>query len=113
MSSPTSRTLELLRDEGYLCEVVEKWNQWSKNRQDLFNFIDILAVGNGKTIGVQATSTGNMNARVKKILALPESREWLKAGNLIMVIGWKKYKKAVNRKFYRETIRWITEEDYE
>ena len=112
MATPTSRTLEYLRNEGYIAQVVEMWIPHSRTRRDLFGFIDIVAIAEGETIGVQATSTGNMGARVKKILDLPESRLWLDAGNKILVIGFKKYKKAVDRKFYRPTLRWVTGDDY-
>ena len=104
--------MEYLRDLGYVAQVVEMWIPHSRTRRDLFGFIDIVAIAEGETIGVQATSTGNMNARVKKILDLPESKLWLDAGNRIMVIGWKRYAKAVDRKFYRPTLRWLTRDDY-
>lgn len=113
MATPTSRTLELLRDEGYLAQVVEQWIPHSRTRRDLFGFIDIVAISEDQgTIGVQATSTGNINARIAKILALPESQVWLRSGNKILVIGWKKYAKAVDRKFYRPTLRQLTLEDF-
>ena len=67
--TPTQRTLAYLREEGYLCAIVEKWNPHVKIRQDLFGFIDILAIKKGETLAVQCTSTG-VAARVKKIQEL-------------------------------------------
>ncbi len=101
MASPTSRTLEHMRERGYLAQVVEKWNPFAKIRQDLFGCIDIVAVREvrthgfaivspGQTIGIQATSTGNIGARVKKSIALPGLLTWLLAGNHFWVCGWSK-----------------------
>lgn len=90
--SPTQRSLKLMRDQGYRAEVTEKWNQWAKIRQDLFGFVDILAVGAGLTIGVQTTSYSNMSARVKKIKALDVYTTLLASGWKIVVHGWKKNK---------------------
>ena len=64
--TPTQRTLAYLREQGYLCAIVEKWNPHVKIRQDLFGFIDILAIKKDETLAVQCTSTG-VAARVKKI----------------------------------------------
>ena len=110
--SPTARTLDYLRDLGYTVGVVERHNAFSGKKNDLFGFIDLIAIRDGETIGVQATSTGNINARFKKILEEPRSSEWLRAGNKIMVIGFKKYAKAIDRKLWRPTVKWVTEEDY-
>jgi hypothetical protein len=65
--SPTQRSLDLLRKEGWLCQVVERWNPHSRTRKDLFGFIDILAVRGKETLAVQATSRSNISARVSKI----------------------------------------------
>ena len=73
MSSPTSRTLQVLRREGYLAAVAEKWNPHSRTRADLFGFADVLAVRAGAPVlAVQATSAGNHAARVRLPPAPPE-----------------------------------------
>ena len=43
-SSPTQRSLKLLRDEGYTAQVVERWNPHARVRQDLFGVIDTAAM---------------------------------------------------------------------
>ena len=44
-SLPTQRTLARLRQEGALeVAIVEHWNPHARIRQDLFGFIDILAI---------------------------------------------------------------------
>jgi hypothetical protein len=90
VSSPTQRTLAELKKRGYLAAVVEKWNPHARIRQDLFGCIDILALKDGATLAVQATSGSNVASRVKKIAeneALPEMRA---AGWSIAVWGWRK-----------------------
>ena len=65
--TPTQRSLEALREAGYLPVVVERWNPFAKIRQDLWGWCDILAIRKGEVLAVQVTSTGNVSARVKKI----------------------------------------------
>ena len=114
--SPTSRTLQLLKKENKLVDIVEKWNSFTQQRKDVFGFIDIIALDPEKkeTWGIQCTSTGNMNARVKKILT--ECRDaaliWLKAGNHIEVIGWSKTGPAGKRKLWNAKRRTILLEDF-
>jgi hypothetical protein len=81
-----------MRDQGYLCEVTERWNQWAKVRQDLFNFVDILCIKDGKTVAVQTTSYSNISARIKKIQGLDSYPIIKSAGWEIVVHGWKKDK---------------------
>jgi hypothetical protein len=91
--SPTTRTLALLREQGYTVAVVEKWNPHARIRQDLFGFIDILAIKRGETLAVQATASG-VSARLKKIAEselLPKVRE---AGWTIQIWGWTKSAKT-------------------
>lgn len=91
-TSPTQRSLKLMRDQGYLCEITERWNPFAKIRQDLFNFVDILCVKDGKTVAVQTTSYSNMSARIKKIQELDTYPIVQSAGWEIVVHGWKKDK---------------------
>ena len=93
MSSPTARTLQLLRREGYLAAVAEKWNPHSRTRADLFGFADVLAVRAGAPVlAVQATSASNHAARVRKARDLPAMRVWLAAGCAFEVWSWAKRK---------------------
>ena len=43
-TSPTQLSLKKLREEGYIVAVVEHWNSFARIRQDLFGFIDLLAL---------------------------------------------------------------------
>lgn len=108
-ASPTQRTLKHFRELGFDCQVVERWNQWAKVRQDLFGFIDIVAMKDGHIVGIQATSASNTSARIKKILGLCTALNWIRAGGEILVVGWKK--KAGSRS-WEPTIREITLDDF-
>jgi carbonic anhydrase len=88
--SPTARSLDHLRKAGYLAGVVEKWIPAVKRRQDLFGFIDILAVRDGEVLGVQATSGDNVASRVNKIAEHDNVGAVRKAGIRIVVHGWRK-----------------------
>lgn len=94
MASPTQRTLERLRKNGEVCQVVEKWNAFARIRVDLFGCIDIVSVVPGRVgvLGIQATSRGNVNARIAKSLAEPKLLTWLQAKNEFEVWGWGKLK---------------------
>jgi hypothetical protein len=87
--TPTQRSLVYLREQGYLCEVVEKWNSFTKTRKDLWGWCDILALRENEILAVQVTAAG-VSSRIKKIMesdTLPIVR---KAGVRIEVHGWRK-----------------------
>ena len=81
-----------MRKLGYRAAVVEKWNPHAKIRQDLFGCIDVVAVGNGETVGIQATSDngGNVAARCRKIADAEAVGDLREAGWRLLVHGWKK-----------------------
>lgn len=90
MSSPTQRSLAYLREQGYTCDIVEHFNSFTKQRKDLFNVIDILAIRKGEILGVQTTARSSVSARVKKIAEceyVPAIRE---SGMRLEVHGWGK-----------------------
>lgn len=90
MTSPTQRSLEYLRAQGYpLVQVVEKWNPYARVRQDLFGIIDVVAVG-ADIVGVQATSASHVSARIQKITDSPALPILRKAGIRVLVHGWRK-----------------------
>ena len=68
--TPTQRSLAYLRNEGYLVAIVEHWNPFARIRQDLFGFIDLLAIRRDETLAVQVTASG-VSSRVHKIEASP------------------------------------------
>ena len=88
--SPTQLTLERLRADGYTAQVVEVWNPHARIRQDLFGFVDVLAVRGNETLAVQATSVNNVPSRVTKIADSPLVAAVRDAGWSIHVWGWAK-----------------------
>lgn len=100
--SPTVRTLKWLRDNGYSCQVVEKYNIFAHVRIDLFGCIDVVAIkyGENGVLGVQTTSSDNISKRIEKSIAIPELKTWLETSNRFIVQGWRK--NAKNRWVSRE-----------
>lgn len=92
MSSPTQRTLAKLRKEGWpLVQITERWNAFAKVRQDLFGFVDVLAVKGDTVLAVQTTSGDNVSARFHKMEILPSVVHWLQTPSRKIVIhGWSK-----------------------
>lgn len=90
--TPTQRSIELLKVQGYTPRVVEHWNHYAKIRQDLFGFIDIVALHPDRQglLGVQTTTADNMNKRVEKALQIDACKLWLACGNRVEFHGWKK-----------------------
>lgn len=112
MTSPTVRTLKLLRASGYICAVVERWNPGAKIRQDLYGFADILAIHEqppGEILAVQVTSGAHHADHKAKILKEPRHRSWLMAGGKIALISWTKHGPKGKRKLWAPRIeRWNT-----
>jgi hypothetical protein len=99
--SPTQRSLKALREDGWTVEVVERWNPYARIRQDLFNFIDMVAIKPGHPItGIQVTAAG-ASSRVRKIRAEPAAPLWLLAGGSLLVHSWAKRGPRGKRKVYQ------------
>lgn len=92
--TPTARTLQRCKKHGWLAGVTERFNHHTKRRHDLFGFIDIVTLADGKCIGIQATSGDHVSHRVDKIVTEcgDAARMWLACGNLIEIWGWRKVK---------------------
>ena len=100
--SNTSRTLEYLRQAGWQAGMVERWVRAPGRpgggiRIDLFNFLDIVAMGDGKIIGVQSTGQA-FSEHDKKILAEPRALTWIECGGRLILIGWRRIKKVRGKK---------------
>lgn len=101
MSSPTQRSLSLLRKSWPLVQVTEKWNQFAKVRQDLFGFVDVLAVGGDFVLAVQTTTGDHVSNRYEKLRYLPAVVHWLQSPYRKLVIhGWAKRGARGERKLW-------------
>ena len=92
-TSPTQRSLEHLRREGYsLVQVVEKWIPQARRRVDLFGIIDVVGIHEEipGILGVQATSISNFSSRVHKAQESTSLPLWIANGNRFEVWGWGK-----------------------
>lgn len=94
--SPTQRTLRLLREQGCIAAVTERWNPYVGEhgvRQDLFGFMDVIALA-GAILGVQACAGSGMAAHRRKILeeCTEAAEAWLRAGGRIEIWAWRKVK---------------------
>jgi hypothetical protein len=100
-TSPTQRSLKWLRQRGFTAAITERWNPHAKLRQDLFGFIDIVALSSiCGIVAVQTTSGPNMAARISKIRDLLAAKVWLDAGGMIIVHGWRKVGARGKRKLW-------------
>lgn len=87
--SPTSRSLDLLRRQGYVAQVVEQNVPHARTKRDLFGFLDIVAIRDGETLGVQTTDITNIAARITKIEESPHLEAVRAAGWRIVIHGWR------------------------
>jgi len=91
--SLSTRTLKLLRDEGWIAQSVQYWNSFAHVRHDLFGFIDVLAIRDCETLAVQCTSASNHASRRKKSQDSPILKKWLTCPcRRFEVWSWKKDK---------------------
>jgi hypothetical protein len=100
LASQNQRTIALFEAKGYKCDIVESYNAFTKRKKDLFGIFDILAIGNGETVGIQITSKSNMSSRIKKISESEYLPELVRSNWKILVLGW--YKKPNGRYDYKE-----------
>lgn len=119
MAKPAQRTLEYLRNEGYMVGMVERFLSHAGSfgvRQDLFGLFDLLAVKPEEgIIGVQCFTTAWAEHYDKFFHSNEqESITWLKSGGRIELWGWRRLKVKRGGK----AIRWeprievITLENY-
>jgi hypothetical protein len=103
--SPTARSLERLRAEGFVAQVVEQTIPRCFIKRDFIGCIDIIAFNGTETIGVQATSGSNHAARRTKALAIPELKTWTDGPNRhFEVWSWAKPAKARKWELRRERL---------
>ena len=110
--TPTARTLEMCRRNGWYADVVERWIPGANIRRDLFGCIDIVAMSDQSMIGIQATSAANVSSRVSKIKnkCTEPALIWLLHAEL-QVWGWRKYpRRDSSGRSWRPRIEHITAE---
>ena len=101
--SPTQRSLKHLRDQGYTVAVTEKWNPHARVRQDLFGFVDLLAIRDSETLAIKTTSGSNLSARRVKVIEHENLPILFSAGWQVVLHGWLR-KNSENKWVLREEI---------
>jgi hypothetical protein len=105
--SPTQRSNALYRKHGYQCGIVEKFNSNIGPhgiRQDLWGAVDIVAVAEGHTVGVQACAASGHGSHVTKLAAEPRMFAMFDAGWDVVVLSWKKPGPNNRRWSWRHTL---------
>lgn len=109
--TPTARSTKWLRDRGWIVARVEQRLHMPKSpfpiTRDAFGFGDLLAAHPLEGIAlVQVTSTGNVNAREKKMLETEIAQRvfvWKRAGGKVLLHGWAKRGPRGERKLWTLT----------
>lgn len=75
-----------------MADKVEQFNPHAGKfgiRKDLFNVIDIVAMGENSIIGIQSCGQ-SFAEHDRKILSEPNALKWLECGGRLILIGWRK-----------------------
>jgi hypothetical protein len=95
----TQRTIRELKNQGRVCAIVEKWNQYVGShgiRQDLFGFIDIISLDPERGVVAIQSCGQSFSGHLRKITEEKASEvyEWLRTpGTKLELWGWRKLKK--------------------
>lgn len=84
-----------MREMGFTVAKVERWNPFAHVRVDLFGFADILAMRLGErgVTAVQTTAFSNFQDHKRKMRVIKPLKLWLRTGNTIWLVLWKKVTK--------------------
>ena len=98
---PTERTLKYFRDQGYICDMIERWIRNPKHpaggfRKDFLGFGDILAFNEVDTILIQSCGSSFSSHR-KDMLENPNIGKWIHSTQIfparrVVLMGWRKVK---------------------
>lgn len=120
--SPTGRTRQWLRKQGYLVGSTETYNAFSGHRHDLFGFCDLMAIpdrvlrGNEFSQGmprplyypifIQVTSGSNHAARRNKMVESHAVETVLRCTAQVCIISWSEKKERGRQKWFPR-VEWI------
>lgn len=88
--TPNTLTVRHLLSLGYHAEIVEHKIPGTNRSADFLGIIDVIGVGNGHTIGVQATSADHVSHRRVKMLESGMLVYLQEAGWQVVIHGWRK-----------------------
>ncbi len=99
-TSPTSRSLQECKKRGWTAQVVERYNQYSRRKVDLFGVIDIVVITPDGILGIQATSGDHHAERLAKISVESRASLWVGSGARLAVWSWSKTGARGKRKLW-------------
>jgi len=83
-----TRTIKHARALGYLTDRCTYYNAFSGRTSDLFGLFDVLAIGHGEVVGIQATSKGHRSDHLAKIARSAATYRWLREGGCTQIELW-------------------------
>lgn len=88
--NPDKLTEDTLRSVGYTVEKCTWRHHKSRTTTiDLYGCMDYLAISNTRTVGVQATTSSNVTARMKKYDGSEKLKAWIKnPSREFFIVGW-------------------------
>ena len=96
--SPTARTLQYIREQGWVADKVEQFNPHAGKfgqRKDMFGFGDIVAMGENSIIAIQSCGQA-FSEHHRKLTedekVAPNVFLWLSNGGRLILIAWRKVK---------------------
>ena len=101
------RSMEALRDDGYLVGKTEHWNPWVPPNgllQDLFGFIDLVAIRVGEKITAVQVTKEHVPEHIEKIQANKAAKVWLECGGRIVIHHWRELGPKGEKKWRMEVI---------
>ena len=115
--SPMQRTLAYFRERECPAGIVERHIYRGSRfgiRQDLFGILDLIVITSDSICGVQVCGT-DFAPHDRKILDSDLAVKWLKTGNPIILMGWRKLqkKRGFKRKVWTPRIKEYTLNDFE
>jgi len=95
------RSKQELERQGFSVWIVERWNQWSHKRLDLFNMADLVAIRQDRkgVLAIQACGE-DCQEHIRKMMDNPYVKVWLQADNPFFIWAWRKRGAAGKRKLW-------------
>jgi hypothetical protein len=112
MRSTSARTMKWLRDRGFLADNVERYNAYTKRRNDWCQFADIIAIHEEHKVWfVQTTSGTNHASHFNQMVRNEKVLKTMKCGGKVILISWSKRGKKGKRKLWTPRIVQLEESD--
>lgn len=72
-------------------------------RKDLFGIIDMIAIKQGRVLGVQSTGPSGRKAHMTTLVRTEResTRDWLESGAYLWLVSWKKTPRGPSGKSFR------------